>query len=79
MSCQNCGFVKPKIVKMDIDEEPKKKVCRLCFEEYEGDKKEHNKKERHQAIKELQNKIKKIKNENIDQINGIINNFIDNE
>jgi rubredoxin len=77
MSCSNCGFVKTKNIKMEIDENPKLKKCRLCNIEYD-DKKEHNKTDRHIKIKTLVKNLKLIKDDNLDNFEGLINNYLIN-
>jgi len=77
MNCPNCGYIKQKVIKMDLDEEPKKKICRICKEEF-NNKKEHNKTDRHMKIKQLIKNLSLIKDDHLDNFEGLVNNYIIN-
>ncbi len=77
MSCSNCGFIKVKTNITNKDEKAKK--CRLCCEEYNGFKKDHNKTERHAQLNKINKNLKKVKKDRVEQIEIYINNILLNQ
>ena len=74
--CKNCGFENKKEIKNIMGNIPKKKVCSICKETYEGSRKNHINNERHDNLKSLYLQLIQIKDIEKSNISTIINGMI---